>query len=176
MSSESAVAFGLSPRYGEFPAKDTKEDIAEMVERVLDQMRLSTYEKPFALVNDDVLSTGSTPHNMFASHVWESQHHSPSQLASLTRAIKDLTKYVQDQDARIVKITDRVKGMMDEESSHAPGKRPQVQEIVDLPSKQVKHAKEIQISSNGTIPINQIKEFIIWEPLKTRTRLLRNPP
>ena len=130
---------------------------------------------------------------MFASHVWESQHHSPSptmkmqvimtstssieeQLASLTRAIKDLTKYIQDQDARIVKITDRVKGMMDEESSHAPGKRPQVQEIVDLPSKQVEHAKEIQISSNGTIPINQIKEFIIWEPLKTRTRLLRNPP
>ena len=79
----------------------------------------------------------------------------------MTGAIEGLTKYVQDQDARIVKITDRVKGMMDEESSHAPGKRPQVQEIVDLPSKQVKHAKEIQVSSEGMIPINQIKEFIM---------------
>ena len=80
------------------------------------------------------------------------------QLASLTRAIKDLTKYIQDQDARIVKITDRVKGMMDEESSHAPGKCPQVQKTIDCPSKQVEHAKEIQVSSEGMILINQIKE------------------
>ena len=76
---------------------------------------------------------------MFASHVWESQHHSPSptivmhamvtgtscveeQLVILTRAIEGLTKYVQDQHDQIVKITDRMEGMMDEESSHAPGK------------------------------------------------------
>ncbi|KAH0665038.1 hypothetical protein KY285_026244 [Solanum tuberosum] len=65
------------------------------------------------------------------------------QLVSLTRAIEGLTKYVQDQDARIVKLIDRVEGMMDEESSHAPGKHPQVQETVDHPSKQVEHAKEI---------------------------------
>ena len=37
------------------------------------------------------------------------------QLASLTRAIEGLTKYVQDHDAQIVKITDRMEGMMDEE-------------------------------------------------------------
>ena len=57
------------------------------------------------------------------------------QLARLTRAIEGLTKYVQDKDTQIVKITDRVEGMMDEESSHAPGKHPQVQETVDRPSK-----------------------------------------
>ncbi|KAH0685746.1 hypothetical protein KY284_016299 [Solanum tuberosum] len=83
------------------------------------------------------------------------------QLVSLTRAIEGLTKYVQDQDARIFKLTDRVEGMMDEETSHAPGKRPQVQETVHRPTKQVEYAKEIQVSSEGTIPINQIREFIM---------------
>ncbi|WMV08390.1 hypothetical protein MTR67_001775 [Solanum verrucosum] len=51
--------------------------------------------------------------------------------------------------------------MMDEESIHALGKHPQVQETADHPSKQVEHAKEIQVSSEGTIPIDQIKEFIM---------------
>ncbi|KAH0712097.1 hypothetical protein KY289_008056 [Solanum tuberosum] len=59
------------------------------------------------------------------------------------------------------KLTDRVEGMMDEESSHAPIKRPQVQEtVLDLPTKQVEYVKEIQVSSEETIPINQIREFI----------------
>ena len=69
---------------------------------------------------------------MFASHILENQHHSPSptmvmhamvtstssveeKLANLTRAIEGLTKYVQDQHDHIVKITYRMEGMMDEE-------------------------------------------------------------
>ena len=84
-----------------------------------------------------------------------------AQLASLTRAIEHLTKYIQDQDARIVKITYRVEGVIDKELSHAPEKCPQVQETVDRPSKQVDHAKEIQVSSKVTFQTNQIKEFII---------------
>ena len=96
---------------------------------------------------------------MFASHVWENQHLSPSptivmhamvtgtscveeQLVILTRAIEDLNKYVQYQDAQIVKRPDRVEGMMYEKSSHAPRKHSQVQETVDRPSNQVKHAKD----------------------------------
>ncbi|KAH0705960.1 hypothetical protein KY289_011036 [Solanum tuberosum] len=145
-----------------------------MVERVLAQLSPSIYEKSFASADNNVLSTGSTPHNMFASHVKENQRYSPpptmvmhamvtntssveEQLVSLTRAIEALTKYLQDQDARIVKLTDRVEGMMDEESSHTPRKRPQVQETVDRPIMQVEYAKEIQVSLEGTIPINQIR-------------------
>ena len=64
------------------------------------------------------------------------------QLVSLTRAIEGLTKYVQYQDAQIVKRPDRVEGMMYEKSSHAPRKHSQVQETVDRPSNQVKHAKD----------------------------------
>ncbi|XP_049394574.1 uncharacterized protein LOC125858824 [Solanum stenotomum] len=121
-----------------------------MVDRVLAQLSPSIYEKSFASADNDVLSTGSTPHIMFASHVKENQRYSPPP-----------TMYVQDQDARIVKLTDRVEGMRDEESSHAPGKRPQVQETVDRPTNQVEYVKEIQVSSEGTIPINQIREFIM---------------
>ncbi|KAH0746047.1 hypothetical protein KY285_007704 [Solanum tuberosum] len=51
---------------------------------------------------------------------------------------------------------------MDEESSHAPRKRLQVHErVLDHPTKQIEYAKEIQVSSEGTIPINQIREFIM---------------
>ena len=83
------------------------------------------------------------------------------QFVSFTRAIEGLTKYVQNQDAWIVNQTYTVDGIMDEDSIHAPRKCPQVQKTVDRPSKQVEHAKEIQVSSYGTIPINQIKEFIM---------------
>lgn len=47
--------------------------------------------------------------------------------------------------------------MIDEES----GKCPQAQETIDHPAKQGEHAKEIQVSSAGMIPIDQIKDFIM---------------
>uniref|UniRef100_M1DIA4 Uncharacterized protein n=1 Tax=Solanum tuberosum TaxID=4113 RepID=M1DIA4_SOLTU len=117
--SESVTVFGLSPKHVKSPTKAAKKNIAEMVERVLAQLSPSTYEKSFASADNDVLSMGSTPHNMFAFHVKENERYSPpltmvmhemvtnassveEQLVSLTRAIEGLTKYVQDQDARIV--------------------------------------------------------------------------
>ncbi|KAH0704361.1 hypothetical protein KY285_018639 [Solanum tuberosum] len=169
--SESATVFGLSPKHVKSSAKAAKENIAEMVERVLAQLSPSIYEKSFASADNDVLRTRSTPHNMLASYVKENQRYSSpptmvmhamvtnassveEQLVSLTKAIEALTKYAQDQDARIVKLTDRVEGIMDEKSSHSPGKHQQVQETVDCPTKKVEYAKEIQVSSEGTIPIN----------------------
>ena len=50
------------------------------------------------------------------------------QFTNLTKAIKGLTKYLQDQDNQIVKLTDRVENVLDGASSHAPGKRPMVEE------------------------------------------------
>nr|XP_016436122.1 PREDICTED: uncharacterized protein LOC107762291 [Nicotiana tabacum] len=50
------------------------------------------------------------------------------QLANLTEAIAGLTKCMQNQDARIDKLTNKVGILMEEESTHAPGKLPEVPE------------------------------------------------
>ena len=81
------------------------------------------------------------------------------QLTNLTKAIKGLTDYVQNQDARIDKIVDRVEGLLDGEFSHTPGKAPEVHEI-ENPVKQTPPTKEVQVSAEGMIPIGQLKEFI----------------
>lgn len=47
---------------------------------------------------------------------------------------------------------------MEGDSSHAHGKRPENQERIDIPARQVVLAKEIQVSS---APIDQLNEFIM---------------
>lgn len=44
---------------------------------------------------------------------------------------------MEDQDTQIVKLTDRMKSMMEEESNHAPEKRLQTQEMINPPTKKV---------------------------------------
>ncbi|KAH0643617.1 hypothetical protein KY290_035091 [Solanum tuberosum] len=46
--SESATVFGLSPKHVKSPGKAAKENIAEMVERVLAQLSPSIYKEVFA--------------------------------------------------------------------------------------------------------------------------------
>ncbi|KAF3652642.1 putative mitogen-activated protein kinase kinase kinase A-like [Capsicum annuum] len=81
------------------------------------------------------------------------------QLANLTKAIEGLTNYVQNQEARIDKIVDRVEGLIGGEFSHAPRKAPEVHEI-ENPMKQTLSTKEVQVSAEGMIPIGQLREFI----------------
>ncbi|XP_070022285.1 uncharacterized protein [Nicotiana sylvestris] len=81
------------------------------------------------------------------------------QLANLTEAIAGLTKFMQNQEARIDKLTDMVGILMEEESTHAPGKLPEVQGS-DSPPRQVASTKVIPVSSEEIIPIDQLKEFI----------------
>ncbi|KAK4366155.1 hypothetical protein RND71_014035 [Anisodus tanguticus] len=124
--SECTVVFGSSSKGVRSLANTAEEgeDVAQMIKRVLAQLNLSKSKKSLTLDDDDVLSTGSTLHNMDASYVHENSCYSPSsmmvmhammtnastieeQLASLTNMIGDLTKYVQKQDNRIIKLTDR---------------------------------------------------------------------
>ncbi|KAL0325372.1 UNVERIFIED_CONTAM: hypothetical protein Sradi_5106500 [Sesamum radiatum] len=66
------------------------------------------------------------------------------QLASLTRIIVGLTKHVQEQDAQIARLINKADNV---DASHIMGK-------------QDKYAKELQVSSDGLIPVDQLKEFI----------------
>ncbi|KAK4391369.1 hypothetical protein Sango_1914700 [Sesamum angolense] len=84
------------------------------------------------------------------------------QLASLTRAIEGLTKYVQEQDAQIARLINKADNI---DASHVMGKQVEANDEVETPIKKHytendKYAKEIQVSSNGLIPMDQLKEFI----------------
>ncbi|KAK4390369.1 hypothetical protein Sango_2100200 [Sesamum angolense] len=84
------------------------------------------------------------------------------QLASLTRAIEGLTKHVQKQDAQIARLINKADNV---DASHIMGKQVEAHDEVEAPAKQHytekdKYAKELQISSDGLIPVDQLKEFI----------------
>lgn len=57
------------------------------------------------------------------------------QLRSLTRAIEGLSKYVQDQNALINKLTNRMEHIMKGEFNHVPRKHLKAQEKINLLAK-----------------------------------------
>ncbi|KAL0291156.1 UNVERIFIED_CONTAM: hypothetical protein Scaly_2647400 [Sesamum calycinum] len=84
------------------------------------------------------------------------------QLANLTRAIEGLTKHVQEQDAQIARLINKANNV---DASHVMGKQVETHDEVQASAKQHytekdKYAKELQISSDGLIPVDQLKEFI----------------
>ncbi|KAL0389010.1 UNVERIFIED_CONTAM: hypothetical protein Scaly_0258100 [Sesamum calycinum] len=84
------------------------------------------------------------------------------QLASLTRAIEGLTKHVQEQDAQIARLINKADNV---DASHVMGKQVEAHDEVEASTKQHyterdKYVKELQISSDGLIPVDQLKEFI----------------
>ncbi|KAL0318305.1 UNVERIFIED_CONTAM: hypothetical protein Sangu_1986700 [Sesamum angustifolium] len=84
------------------------------------------------------------------------------QLASLTRGIEGLTKHVQEQDVQIARLINKADNI---DASHVMGKQVEAHDEVEMPIKQQytendKFAKQIQIPSDGLIPVDQLKEFI----------------
>ncbi|KAL0297671.1 UNVERIFIED_CONTAM: hypothetical protein Sradi_6819200 [Sesamum radiatum] len=84
------------------------------------------------------------------------------QLASLTRAIEGLTKHAQEQDAQIARLINKADNI---DASHVMGKQVEAHDEVETPIKQHytkndKSTKEIQISSDELIPVDQLKELI----------------
>ncbi|KAG5628274.1 hypothetical protein H5410_013492, partial [Solanum commersonii] len=72
---------------------------------VLDQLSLSTSKKSFTLTDDDVLSTGSTPHNISTSHVLENQCYSPSFMREVQEMVIK-TSTIEEQLANQVKTVE----------------------------------------------------------------------
>ncbi|KAL0457866.1 UNVERIFIED_CONTAM: hypothetical protein Slati_0413800 [Sesamum latifolium] len=84
------------------------------------------------------------------------------QLASLTRAIEGLTKHVQEQDPQIARLINKIDNI---NANHIIGKQDDAHVEVEASTKQYyikkdKSAKELQISYDGLIPVDQLKEFI----------------
>ncbi|KAL0439166.1 UNVERIFIED_CONTAM: hypothetical protein Slati_2399600 [Sesamum latifolium] len=86
------------------------------------------------------------------------------QIANLTRAIEGLAKHVQEQDSQISKLMNKI-GNTD--ASHVAGKQIEVQDKYETSLKQQSNErdkssmKELQVSSERLIYIDQLKEFII---------------
>ncbi|KAL0405772.1 UNVERIFIED_CONTAM: hypothetical protein Slati_3891100 [Sesamum latifolium] len=84
------------------------------------------------------------------------------QLASLTRAIEGLTKHVQEQDAQIARFIHKADNV---DASHIMGKQVEAHDEAEVSTKQRyaendKSAKDLQVSSDGLIPVDQLKELI----------------
>ncbi|KAL0416490.1 UNVERIFIED_CONTAM: hypothetical protein Slati_3480900 [Sesamum latifolium] len=84
------------------------------------------------------------------------------QLANLTRAIEGLTKHVQEQDAEIARLIHKADNV---DASHIMGNQVEAHDEADVSTKQHyaendKSANELQISSDGLIPVDQLREFI----------------
>ncbi|PIN21577.1 hypothetical protein CDL12_05717 [Handroanthus impetiginosus] len=86
------------------------------------------------------------------------------QIANLTRAIEGLAKHVQEQDSQITKLMNKVDGS---DTSRVMGKQPEAHDEAETSMKpQSKEneklsVKEVQVSSDGLIPVDQLKEFIM---------------
>ncbi|KAL0342904.1 UNVERIFIED_CONTAM: hypothetical protein Sangu_1177800 [Sesamum angustifolium] len=86
------------------------------------------------------------------------------QIANLTRARKVLAKHVEEQDSQISKLMNKINNIDD---NHMAGKQVEGQDEVETSLKQQSNErerssiKELQVSSGGLIPIDQLKTYIM---------------
>ncbi|KAL0434197.1 UNVERIFIED_CONTAM: hypothetical protein Slati_2754000 [Sesamum latifolium] len=86
------------------------------------------------------------------------------QIANLTRAIEGLVKHVQEQDSHISKLMNKINNT---DASHVVGKQAKAHDEAETCLKQQPNerekssTKELQVSSERLIPVDQLKEFII---------------
>ncbi|XP_070054295.1 uncharacterized protein [Nicotiana tomentosiformis] len=182
--STSTPIFGSSSSKGARSFTSTTQkgnDIAIAIEKVLAQLSSSKSKKPFMQANDDDLSAGSTLVNInVTSKLYlnnDPYHYSSSteimeamvieastiekQLENLTKAVEGLSKSVQDQDAKLFKLTNKLDSIVEGESTQEPLNLQRSQENGDSSEKQATTTKEIQVSAEGLIPVEKLKDYIM---------------
>ncbi|KAL0404076.1 UNVERIFIED_CONTAM: hypothetical protein Sradi_2048400 [Sesamum radiatum] len=86
------------------------------------------------------------------------------QIANLTKAIEGLTKHVQEQDSQISKLINKIDNT---DASHIAEKQIEAYDEAKTSLKQESNereksaTKELQVSSEGLIPVDKLKEFIM---------------
>ncbi|KAL0410926.1 UNVERIFIED_CONTAM: hypothetical protein Slati_3682300 [Sesamum latifolium] len=86
------------------------------------------------------------------------------QIANLTKAIDGLAKHVQEQDSQISKLMNKIDST---DASHVAGKQMEAHDEDETSLKQQSNerekssTKELQVFSEGLIPVDQLKEFIM---------------
>ena len=81
------------------------------------------------------------------------------QVANLMKMVEGLSKTLQDRDAEVVYLRTKVDNMG--ESSQAIGDTTKAPEIVEITNKQQETQKSFQVSTDGSIHVDQLKDFIL---------------
>ncbi|KAI3444934.1 hypothetical protein Pfo_001599 [Paulownia fortunei] len=95
-------------------------------------------------------SASSTPHS--ASSYSFTSNIASEQIASLMKAIEGLTKHIQEQDSQITKLMNKVDKA---NVSRVMGKQ------IEVHDEEKASTQEFQVSSDGLIPVDQLKKFIM---------------
>ncbi|KAL0339230.1 UNVERIFIED_CONTAM: hypothetical protein Sangu_1445100 [Sesamum angustifolium] len=86
------------------------------------------------------------------------------QITNLTKVIEGFSKHVQEQDSQISKLMNKIENT---NASHIAGKQIEAYDEAEIYLKQQSNErekssmKELQVSSEGLIPVDQLKEFIM---------------
>ncbi|KAL0358273.1 UNVERIFIED_CONTAM: hypothetical protein Sangu_0676700 [Sesamum angustifolium] len=160
-SSSSTKSVGVTTRSMSRKLKESSQmsPLAEYVEKNL-------HSPSYAGESDENKSPPSSPLSMSSYSVAPVMVTNATtieeQLASLTRAIEGLTKHVQEQEAQNARLINKADNV---DASHVMGKQVEAHDEVEASAKQHytkrdKYAKELQVSFDGLIPVDQLEEFI----------------
>ncbi|KAK4384344.1 hypothetical protein Sango_3070100 [Sesamum angolense] len=115
-------------------------------------------------LKDDSSSSTSRSTSSVASIMVTNTTTPEEQITNLTRAIEGLAKHVQDQDSQICKLMNKIENT---NASHMAEKQVETHDEAETFLRQQSNEREksstkkLQVSLEGLIPVDQLKEFIM---------------